>query len=154
MARLLHIDQPFPNHNGGDLVFGPDGFLYVGMGDGGSGGDPQGNGQRVDTLLGKLLRLDVDHAPAATPYATPADNCAGCPAGALPEIFAYGLRNPWRFTFDRATGDLWIGDVGQGRYEEIDHVTPGRRQRRELRLERDGGRSLLPDAATTATGRA
>jgi glucose/arabinose dehydrogenase len=123
VARLLHIDQPFPNHNGGDLVFGPDGFLYVGMGDGGSANDPQGNGQRVDTLLGKLLRLDVDHAPTGTPYSTPADNCAGCPDGALPEIFAYGLRNPWRFSFDRATGDPWIGDVGQGRWEEVDHVS-------------------------------
>ena len=122
VAMLLHIDQPFPNHNGGDLVFGPDGMLYIGMGDGGSGGDPMGNGQRVDTLLGKLLRIDVDHPPTARPTRIPPANCSGCPAGALPEICAYGLRNPWRFTFDRATGDLWIGDVGQGRYEEVDHV--------------------------------
>jgi glucose/arabinose dehydrogenase len=122
VATLLHIDQPFANHNGGDLVFGPDGFLYVGMGDGGSAGDPMGNGQRLDTLLAKLLRIDVDHPASGKPYGIPDGNCAGCAAGALPEIDAYGLRNPWRFSFDRATDDLWIGDVGQGRYEEVDHV--------------------------------
>jgi glucose/arabinose dehydrogenase len=123
VARLLHIDQPFANHNGGDLTFGPDGLLYVGMGDGGSGGDPRGNAQRLDTLLGKMLRVDVDHPSDGNAYGIPAGNCSGCPDGALPEIYAYGLRNPWRYTFDRATGDLWIGDVGQNRYEEIDHVT-------------------------------
>jgi glucose/arabinose dehydrogenase len=125
LAELLHIDQPFPNHNGGELVFGPDGFLYVGMGDGGSGGDPMGNGQRLDTLLGKLLRLDVDHRAPGAPPAIPPGNCRGCPAGALPEIDAYGLRNPWRFSFDRATGDLWLADVGQGTWEEIDKVALG-----------------------------
>jgi glucose/arabinose dehydrogenase len=123
MARLLHIRQPYENHNGGDIVFGPDGFLYIGMGDGGSAGDPQGNGQRLDTLLGKMLRIDVDNSTAQAPYAVPSGNCTGCPAGALPEIYAYGLRNPWRYTFDRATGDLWIGDVGQDMLEEIDHAT-------------------------------
>jgi glucose/arabinose dehydrogenase len=124
LARLLHIDQPFPNHNGGQVAFGPDGFLYVGMGDGGSGGDPMGNGQRMDTLLGKLLRLDVDDRPAGAPPAAPLDNCRGCPRDALPEIDAYGLRNPWRFSFDRATGALWLADVGQGTWEEIDRVEP------------------------------
>lgn len=104
---LLRIDQPFANHNGGALAFGPDGRLYIGTGDGGSGGDPHDNGQRLDTLLGKLLRLDVDSA------------------GAGPEIWALGLRNPWRISFDRLTGDLWIGDVGQGAWEEIDRAKAG-----------------------------
>jgi glucose/arabinose dehydrogenase len=123
VARLLHIEQPFSNHNGGDVVFGPDGLLYVGMGDGGSGGDPQGNGQNLAALLGKILRIDVDHPSDGRAYGIPAGNCTGCPSGARPEIYAYGVRNPWRYAFDRATGDLWIGDVGQNRYEEIDHVT-------------------------------
>jgi glucose/arabinose dehydrogenase len=122
VAMLLHIDRPFPNHNGGDIVFGPDGMLYIGMGDGGSGGDPMGNGQRTDTLLGKLLRIDVDRPANGKTYSSPPANCSGCPANTLAEIFAIGLRNPWRFTFDRATGDLWIGDVGQNRYEEVDHL--------------------------------
>lgn len=112
---LLQIDQPYANHNGGLNKFGPDGYLYIGMGDGGSGGDPQGNGQSLDTLLGKMLRIDVD---GGDPYGIPADNpwAAG---GARPEIWAYGLRNPWRFSFDRATGDLYIADVGQNVLEEI-----------------------------------
>ncbi|HEY3524314.1 MAG TPA: PQQ-dependent sugar dehydrogenase, partial [Candidatus Limnocylindrales bacterium] len=119
---LLHVDQPFPNHNGGDLVFGPDGMLYAGLGDGGSGGDPMGNGQRLDTLLGKLLRID----PLGTGGGggegglAPPDNPFVGQSNAKPEIWAYGLRNPWRFSFDRATGDLWIGDVGQGAWEEVD----------------------------------
>jgi glucose/arabinose dehydrogenase len=117
---ILRVAQPFPNHNGGDLVFGPDGKLYVGMGDGGGGGDPFGNGQRLDTLLGKILRLDVDRRGSIVP----ADNPFVGRAGARPEIFAYGLRNPWRFSFDRATGALWIGDVGQDRWEEIDRLSP------------------------------
>lgn len=123
---LLHIDQPFANHNGGALEFGPDGMLYIGMGDGGSGGDPQGNGQRLDTLLAKVLRIDVDvPAGAGAPYAVPPDNPFVATAGAKPEIFLTGLRNPWRMRFDRATGDLWIGDVGQGQWEEIDVARKG-----------------------------
>jgi glucose/arabinose dehydrogenase len=114
---LLRYDQPFANHNGGQIGFGPDGFLYIGLGDGGSGGDPFGNGQSVDTLLGKILRVDVD---GAQPYGIPPDNPFAPGGDGLPEIFDWGLRNPWRFSFDRATGDLFIGDVGQGAWEEID----------------------------------
>ncbi|MBI3539982.1 MAG: PQQ-dependent sugar dehydrogenase [Candidatus Eisenbacteria bacterium] len=117
-ARLvLHVDQPFANHNGGLVMFGPDGMLYVGMGDGGSGGDPFGNGQKLGTLLGKLLRLDVD---AGEPYRIPRGNPFAGRPGARPEIWALGLRNPWRFCFDHATGALVIADVGQNRWEEVD----------------------------------
>jgi glucose/arabinose dehydrogenase len=115
---VLSVNQPYPNHNGGCLAFGPDGFLYVGMGDGGSGGDPQGNGQNLNALLGKMLRLDVD---GSAPYAIPADNPFVGRPGALPEIWSYGLRNPWRFAFDPEGGDLYVADVGQGAWEEIDY---------------------------------
>jgi glucose/arabinose dehydrogenase len=119
--RILFVDQPYANHNGGALAFGPDGYLYVSLGDGGSGGDPQDNGQRLDTLLGKILRLDVDGTDT---YEVPDDNpfAAG---GGKPEIWLYGLRNPWRTSFDRETGDLWIGDVGQGAWEEVDVARAG-----------------------------
>ena len=103
--RLLFVDQPYSNHNGGDVVFGPDGRLYIGMGDGGSAGDPGNRAQNPDVLLGKMLRMEIDHP--------------------RPQIYALGLRNPWRFSFDRQTGDLWIGDVGQGAWEEIDHLPAG-----------------------------
>lgn len=120
-TAILRVNQPYPNHNGGDLLFGPDGFLYIGLGDGGSAGDPLGNGQRLDMLLGKLLRIDV----GAEPYAIPPDNPFVGRPDARPEIWAYGLRNPWRFSFDHATGDLYIGDVGQDEYEEIDFQPAG-----------------------------
>jgi hypothetical protein len=118
---LLTISQPFTNHNGGHLAFGPDGYLYVSSGDGGSGGDPGDRAQNVDLLLGKILRLDVDGGP---PYGIPPSNPFVGTAGA-DEIWAYGLRNPWRFSFDRATGDLFIGDVGQNTIEEIDFQPAG-----------------------------
>jgi glucose/arabinose dehydrogenase len=118
--RLLFVKQPYPNHNGGALAFGPDGDLYISLGDGGSGGDPQGNGQSTKTLLAKILRIDVDHPSGERPYAIPADNPFADGAGGLPEIWLTGLRNPWRMSFDDATGDLWIGDVGQGSWEEVD----------------------------------
>ena len=123
-AIILHIDQPFPNHNGGAVEFGPDGMLYVGMGDGGSANDPRGNGRSLGTLLAKILRIDIDGGGSA-PYAVPADNPFLDVAGARPEIWATGMRNPWRMNFDRATGDLWIGDVGQNRWEEIDVARAG-----------------------------
>jgi glucose/arabinose dehydrogenase len=119
--RMLHIEQPFQNHKGGQLQFGPDGYLYIGMGDGGSQGDPDGNGQSLETLLGKILRIDVDHNE---PYAVPSDN-PYVNGGGLVEIWAYGLRNPWRFSFDRLNGDLYVGDVGQDAWEEIDYLTAG-----------------------------
>lgn len=120
--RLLTFPQPFTNHNGGQLAFGPDGYLYIGTGDGGSAGDPQGNGQKLNTFLGKLLRLDVD---SASPYAVPKDNPFAKGEG-KPEIFAYGLRNPWRFSFDRLTKALFVADVGQNTLEEIDIVEKGK----------------------------
>jgi glucose/arabinose dehydrogenase len=122
---ILFVPQPFANHNGGQLAFGPDGYLYIGLGDGGSGGDPYGNGQNRNVLLGKILRIDVDGPHAAgKAYGIPPDNpyAAGgfAPGEARPEVWAYGLRNPWRFSFDRVTGELYIGDVGQNAWEEID----------------------------------
>jgi glucose/arabinose dehydrogenase len=117
---VLTVKQPYANHNGGQLAFGPDGYLYIGMGDGGSGGDPQGNGQRLDTLLGKLLRIDVESG--ARTYAVPHTNPFLGRSGARPEIWAYGLRNPWRFSFDRKNGELAIADVGQNDYEEVNII--------------------------------
>jgi len=118
---ILEVVQPFYNHNGGGIDFGPDGCLYIGMGDGGSGGDPLDHGQNLQVLLGKILRLDVDRGD---PYAIPAGNPFAS-GGGRPEIFAWGFRNPWRWSFDSANGDLWVGDVGQNRWEEIDLVRLG-----------------------------
>jgi glucose/arabinose dehydrogenase len=113
---LLTVNQPYQNHNGGVLAFGPDGYLYAGLGDGGSAGDPYKNGQNTQVLLGKILRIDVNNGD---PYSIPSDNPFGN------EVWAYGLRNPWRMSFDRMTGDLWIGDVGQGKWEEVDYLPKG-----------------------------
>lgn len=135
---LLTVDQPAANHNGGHIAFGPDGYLYIGLGDGGGGGDPwgaNGNAQRLTTLLGKLLRIDVDAAagyaaPASNPYfdaANPTDKCPrdGRATGTCPEIYASGFRNPWRWSFDRVNGDLWLADVGEGAFEEVNFVVAG-----------------------------
>lgn len=115
---VLVVEQPYANHNGGNLAFGPDGHLYIGLGDGGSGGDPHGNGQSLSTLLGKMLRI-IPRPTGGLPYGIPPDNPFVDRPGARPEIWAFGLRNPWRYSFDRASGDLWIGDVGQSSWEEV-----------------------------------
>lgn len=127
--EILRVEQPFSNHNGGHIAFGPDGYLYIGLGDGGFAGDPYDHGQNRSTLLGALLRIDID---TGRPYAVPPDNpfagrdCAGKGTrAACPEIYAWGLRNPWRWSFDRQTGDLWLGDVGQNRREEINIIRRG-----------------------------
>jgi hypothetical protein len=122
---LLVIGQPFANHNGGMLAFGPDGYLYIGMGDGGSAFDPDNRAQNIDGLLGKILRIDVDHSNGPALYSSPATNPFYGPTPGADEIFAYGLRNPWRFSFDRATGALYVGDVGQNQREEVDVVSVG-----------------------------
>ena len=119
---VIEIGQPYSNHNGGQVAFGPDGMLYIALGDGGSGGDPQGNAQDPRSLLGKLLRIDV----AKKPYGIPPDNPFHGSESSRPEIFAWGLRNPWRFSFDRESGQLWTGDVGQNAYEEIDIIEKGK----------------------------
>lgn len=118
---VLNVDQPYANHNGGELTFGPDGMLYIGLGDGGSGGDPQRHALDLGSMLGKILRIDP-RADGDRPYTVPADNPFVGQDGAQPEIWSYGLRNPWRFDFDAATGDLWIADVGQNQWEEVDHA--------------------------------
>jgi glucose/arabinose dehydrogenase len=123
---VLEITQPFANHKGGQIAFGPDGFLYIGMGDGGSEGDPLGNGQNCSSMLGKILRIDVNKQSQSRSYSVPIDNpFIGNALGYCEEIFAYGFRNPWRFSFDNVTGKLWVGDVGQDRLEEIDLVEKG-----------------------------
>jgi glucose/arabinose dehydrogenase len=128
--QVFYERQPFPNHNGGQLAFGPDGLLYIGLGDGGSGGDPNNNGQTFQTKLAKIWKLDVNRR------------------GAQPQLVEYGLRNPWRFSFDRATGDLYIGDVGQSAWEEIDYVARGR----SGRCWTSGGPSTKGTRATTRAG--
>lgn len=119
---ILGVNQPYANHNGGDIAFGPDGYLYIGMGDGGSAGDPQGHAQNPSSLLGKMLRIDVD---GGEPYAIPEDNPFVTDSSYVPEIWALGVRNPWRFSFDALTGDLYIADVGQNQWEEVNFQPAG-----------------------------
>jgi glucose/arabinose dehydrogenase len=128
---ILSIDDPAGNHNGGMMEFGSDGYLYISTGDGGNQGDPVNNGQNKNALLGKILRIDVDHPAGGKPYGIPADNPFAAGGGA-PEIFIIGLRNPWRWSFDRATGDMWIGDVGQNMIEELDVLPAGQQAGKNL----------------------
>jgi glucose/arabinose dehydrogenase len=122
---IMEIEQPYSNHNAGQLAFGPDGYLYIALGDGGSAGDPLGNGQNLGTLLGSILRINVNELSGPGDYGIPADNPFVGVGGAREEIWAFGLRNPWRFSFDLETGLLWVGDVGQSAWEEIDIITKG-----------------------------
>ena len=122
---IMEIEQPYANHNGGQIAFGPDGFLYIGLGDGGAAGDPMGHGQNTSTLLGSILRIDVSGSTPEIPHTIPADNPLLDDPDARPEIWAFGLRNPWRFSFDAETGQLWTGDVGQNSLEEVDLVEKG-----------------------------
>ena len=138
---LLKLDQPASNHNGGHLAFGPDGYLYIGTGDGGGSGDKYGNGQNGATLLGAMLRLDVD---SGEPYTIPADNPFVGDPDIRDEIWAMGLRNPWRYSFDRLTGDLYIADVGQNLYEEVNLQPAAQGWRAKLWLAHYGGKPLLP----------
>jgi glucose/arabinose dehydrogenase len=148
--ELLFVDQPFPNHNGGGLAFGNDGRLYIALGDGGSGGDPFDNGQDLGTPLGKILRIDVD---AGTPFAVPPDNPFVATPGAFPAVWSYGLRNPWRISFDRATGDLMIGDVGQQAVEEVDAGLASRRGGENYGWNiMEGSRCFSPAAGCSSAG--
>jgi glucose/arabinose dehydrogenase len=146
---IMEIDQPQANHNGGQLTFGPDGFLYIGLGDGGGAGDEhgeKGNGQNLETLLGKILRIDIN---SKSPYAIPADNPFRSTPKAKPEIWAYGLRNPWRFSFDSKTGKLFCGDVGQEKWEEIDIIEKGKNYGWRIM---EGNHCYKPAASCNETG--
>jgi glucose/arabinose dehydrogenase len=145
---LLTLDQPFGNHNGGQILFGPDGLLYISFGDGGAGGDPRGHGQNTDTLLGAILRIDVDQREEGRNYAIPADNPFATGGGA-PEIYAWGQRNPWRSSFDRATGVFWSADVGQNAWEEVNIIERGGNYGWNFR---EGAHCFLPPVACPTAG--
>jgi glucose/arabinose dehydrogenase len=147
--EILFVDQPYANHNGGHLAFGPDGKLYFGLGDGGSGGDPGGNGQNLGALLGKILRLDVD---AGNPYAVPSDNPFVGRAGARGEIWSYGLRNPWRFSFDADNGDMLVADVGQDAWEEVDFEPAGQGGRNYGWNRMEGTHCFPPGSSCNPSG--
>ena len=154
---LLRVRQPYENHNGGNIAFGPDGYLYIGFGDGGSSGDPGNRAQSLTTLLGKLLRIDVNKRAGSLPYGIPSTNPYVGRSG-LDQIWAYGLRNPWRWSFDRATGDLWIGDVGQGDWEEVDRALAvrGRNAGRGLNFGwhvMEGSHCFQPSTGCNRTGK-
>ena len=152
LKDVLVVDHPRGNHNGGQLQFGPDGMLYAGTGDGGGGGDPDDTGQDLGSHLGKILRLDVDHPADGKPYGIPADNPYVGTVGAQPEIYSTGVRNPWRFSFDREQGDLWIGDVGQNRWEEVNMVPRGQGNGANFGWDaREGAQSY--DDSSEAAGR-
>ena len=146
---LLRVEQPFPNHNGGQLAFGPDGYLYLGLGDGGAGGDPLGHGQNASTLLGSILRLDVATAGVAS---IPDDNPFASGDGGAPEVFLYGLRNPWRFSFDRDTGLLWVADVGQDAFEEVNRIDPATQSGANLGWNVMEGGHCFADASCSSDG--
>jgi glucose/arabinose dehydrogenase len=153
--RLLRIDQPYANHNGGMLAFGRDGYLYIGTGDGGSAGDPGNRAQSLNSLLGKLLRIDINGSTATRPYRIPTSNPYVGRTG-LDAIWSRGLRNPWRFSFDRLTGDLWIGDVGQARYEEVDRAYASSGRGRGLNFgwrQMEGRHCYRPAVGCTTTGK-
>jgi glucose/arabinose dehydrogenase len=154
---LLRVKQPYANHNGGHIVFGPDGYLYIGLGDGGSGGDPGNRAQSRGTLLGKILRIDVNRRTGSLPYGIPTTNPFVGRSG-LDQIWAYGLRNPWRFSFDRSTGDLWIGDVGQTSWEEVDraYASSGRNAGRGVNYGwrvMEGAHCFRPSSGCVRTGK-
>ncbi len=154
---ILRVRQPYANHNGGHIAFGPDGYLYIGLGDGGSGGDPGNRAQSLGTLLGKILRIDVNGRTGTLPYGIPSTNPYVGRTG-LDQIWAYGLRNPWRFSFDRVTGDLWIGDVGQGEWEEVDRALAvrGRNAGRGLNFGwrvMEGAHCFRPSSGCVRTGK-
>jgi glucose/arabinose dehydrogenase len=156
-VTLLGVKQPYANHNGGHIAFGPDGFLYIGLGDGGSAGDPGNRAQDRSNLLGKILRIDVNRRTGSLRYGIPSSNPFVGRAGA-DQVWAYGLRNPWRFSFDRVTGDLWIGDVGQGDWEEVDRALAvrGRNAGRGLNFGwrvMEGAHCYRPAAGCSRTGK-